>query len=34
VRVEANGTLGTTGAYTIDAKYPFTASPRHRAAKP
>jgi len=34
VRVEANGTLGATGAYTINAKYPFAAGPRHRAARP
>ncbi|HEY2322203.1 MAG TPA: S8 family serine peptidase [Thermoanaerobaculia bacterium] len=34
VRVEANGTLGATGAYTINAKYPVAASGRHRAAKP
>lgn len=34
VRVEANGTLGATGAYTINAKYPVATGPRHRAAKP
>jgi hypothetical protein len=34
VLVEANGNLGATGAYTINAKYPVAAGPRHRAAKP
>lgn len=34
VRVEANGNLGATGAYTINAKYPLATGPRHRAAKP
>jgi hypothetical protein len=34
VRVEANGTLGATGAYTINARYPIATGPRHRAAKP
>lgn len=34
VRVEANGTLGATGAYTINARYPVATGPRHRAAKP
>jgi len=34
VRVEQNGTLGTTGKYTINAKYPMAAGPRHRATKP
>ena len=34
VRVEANGTLGATGGYTINAKYPVAAGPRHRAARP
>ncbi|HEV8433078.1 MAG TPA: S8 family serine peptidase, partial [Thermoanaerobaculia bacterium] len=34
VRVEANDTLGATGAYTINAKYPIASGPRHRAARP
>ncbi|HEX7192954.1 MAG TPA: S8 family serine peptidase, partial [Thermoanaerobaculia bacterium] len=34
VRLEANGTLGATGAYTINAKYPVATGPRHRATKP
>lgn len=34
VRVEAGGTLGATGAYTINGKYPVATSSRHRAAKP
>ncbi len=34
VRVEANGNLGATGKYTINASYPVASSPRHRAAKP
>lgn len=34
VRVEANGTPGATGSYTINAKYPVAAGSRHRAAKP
>lgn len=34
VRVEANGTLGATGAYAINARYPVATGSRHRAAKP
>jgi hypothetical protein len=31
VRVEPNGAIGTSGAYTITASAPFTAGPRRRA---
>jgi hypothetical protein len=34
VLVEANGNLGATGTYRINAKYPVATGPRHRAAKP
>ena len=33
VRVEANGTVGATGAYTMTPSYTFTSTPRHRSAR-
>jgi subtilisin family serine protease len=33
VRVEANGTVGATGAYTLTPTYTFTSTPRRRATK-
>jgi hypothetical protein len=33
VRVEANGTVGATGAYTLTPSYSFSSTPRKRSAK-
>jgi hypothetical protein len=33
VRVEANGTVGATGAYTLTPNYSFSSTPRKRATK-
>ena len=33
VRVEANGTVGATGAYTMTPDYKFSSTPRKRSAK-
>ncbi|MEA2345502.1 MAG: hypothetical protein QOF63_3671, partial [Thermoanaerobaculia bacterium] len=33
VRVEANGTVGATGAYTLTPNYTFSSTPRKRSAK-
>ena len=33
VRVEANGAVGTTGAYTMTPSYSFSSTPRKRSAK-
>jgi subtilisin family serine protease len=33
VRVEANGTVGATGAYTLTPNYKFSSTPRKRSAK-
>jgi hypothetical protein len=33
VRVEANGTVGATGAYTLTPSYTFSSTPRKRSAK-
>jgi len=33
VRVEANGTVGATGAYTLTPDYHFSSTPRKRSAK-
>jgi subtilisin family serine protease len=33
VRVEANGTVGTNGTYTLTPNYTFTSTPRKRSAK-
>jgi hypothetical protein len=33
VKVEANGTVGATGAYTLTPRYTFSSTPRKRSAK-
>jgi len=33
VRVEANGTVGASGAYTLTPSYTFTSTPRRRSAR-
>jgi len=33
VRVEANGTVGASGVYTLTPSYTFNSTPRKRSAK-